>query len=207
MRDPLQRSLSLTNFNFQRGLLKTIEEAKKNLFSELDNPQTRLFAGVEYMDGECTELTLEKAKSNIKKHFMFVAPTEDTETFLAILASIQEWQPIAISKQQITGAKILESIPDELRDKFIKENAIDIKLHTWVKEQWDLWKKLNIASISTPSDDSCEFLCIMPDFGSTQSATYLSLKEINEYNANTPDKLVDISQQYSSQDKMPKARL
>jgi hypothetical protein len=68
LREPIARVVSTTNFDYQRGYVNK-ESAKDYLLNaEIDNTQTRLLAGEEFMTGPCNDETFEAAKKNIEEH-------------------------------------------------------------------------------------------------------------------------------------------
>ena len=76
----------------------------------IDNPQVRLIAGTECMTRVCNAETLAKAKENIERHFLLVAPHEDVNSFIQILASVQGWGSLAYAPLQITREKAVEEL-------------------------------------------------------------------------------------------------
>lgn len=89
VRHPIERELSSLNFDYQRGYIKNKTNAKNYiLYNMLDNPQTRMLAGKKYMSGVCDINTLKIAKNNLDKHFMIAGVTDDTDTFIQVIASI-----------------------------------------------------------------------------------------------------------------------
>jgi hypothetical protein len=197
IRHPIERELSSTNFDLQRGYVDK-ENAETYLLSGKDNPQTRLLAGEEFMAGPCNEKTLAQAKSNIDKHFFLAGVTEDTDSFISILASMQNWGPIAVCRAQVTGEKIFKDISEDLKKQLMNIHQFDIELYTWVKERWYAWKEKNVKAFQDsnlwPSE---KILCIKSDFATTRIPEWLSLKEIEAYNQTVPDTLIEIVQNHT----------
>lgn len=198
IRNPIDRELSFTNFNFQRGCVNEKDAVEYLLTANIDNPQTRMLAGQQFMTGLCDESTLELAKLNIEKYFLLAGITEDTNLFIQILASIQQWGPIAISKPQVTGEKVIERLSEDLIQSLKDKHSYDIKLYEWVRERWNAWKEENILAYQSTENysDTEKILCITADFATTKEYKMLSFAEIEEYNRYVPDGLVSVSQKY-----------
>ena len=190
VRHPVERAISSTNFDYQRGDV-TKEDAQNYLFSEIDNPQTRILAGKAYMTGECNDATLAKAKSNIENHFLLAGVTEDTDMFIQILASIQNWGPLGLVRNQVTGDKALLTLSPEVLERLANKHEFDISLYNWVKERWHLWKE-NYVGIEQEIFDT-SYLCITSDFGNTHSSKLMTEQEINIYNQELADDLIEIN--------------
>lgn len=197
IRNPIERAISNTNFDFQRGYIGKHDASKYLLDSDIDNPQTRMLAGVEYMQGECNANTLHIAKQNIKAHFLFVGVTEDTNSFLQILASIQGWGPIALTRSQVTGDKVIAE-PSQAQIEFLKQkHQYDCLLYEFVKQQWYEWKSKHVASNSDFTNDKIKIMCITHEFASTKQPVFLTKQEIEEHNSKVPDDLIEVSQKHS----------
>lgn len=99
VRSPLDREISALNFDYQRGFIKNKDDAHKYLFeTTLDNPQVRMLAGKEHMSGECNEQTLNIAKANIDKNFLFIGVTEDTDSFIQVMLTLLKLSPVATTR-------------------------------------------------------------------------------------------------------------
>jgi hypothetical protein len=194
-RHPLERELSSANFDYQRKYIEA-EQLEFYLMDEMiDNPQVRLIAGTEYMTGVCSAETLAKAKENIERDFLLVAPHEDVNSFIQILASIQGWGIIAYAPLQITREKAVEELNPALTEALMKKHAWDLEFYQWVKERWYQWKEQIIHSSKVISPDE-HILTLMPDFPLTHQAVYLTPSEIDAYNQRQNGELLEISQQH-----------
>ena len=186
VRNPIERDLSSANFDYQRGYIEAEGFEEYLMEQMIDNPQVRLIAGMEYMSGPCTEQTLEKAKENIERDFLLAAPSEDVDSFIEILASIQGWGSIAYAPMQITREKVVEHPTPFLEEALLEKHKWDLKLYQWVKMRWNLWKDQVILSRKVLSPEE-QVLTLMPDFLTTRQAVSLSVSEIDSYNQKHED--------------------
>jgi len=186
VRHPLERELSSANFDYQRGYIDANEFESYLTERMIDNPQVRMIAGEEYMIGPCTERTLEMAKENIERDFILAAPSEDVDSFIQILASMQKWGHLAYAPMQITRNKVIENPGSFLSDALLQKHKWDLLLYEWVKMRWNLWKDQVIPSTKTLSSDEV-VLTLMPDYLTTHQAVLLSICEIDSYNQKHAD--------------------
>lgn len=198
IRNPIERAISSTNFNYQRGFVSGEKINDYLIESEIDNPQTRILAGRSFTSGECNEEVLEIAKKNIEKHFLLVGLTEDTNTFIQALIAIQNWGTFALVKSQVTGKKIISELPSELIEKLHNKHGYDMQLYEWVKTRWNDWKKDHIDTSMSHIDNE-KVICITSDFANTKKPSLLSIEEIKKYNdeiSENENDLVEISQNH-----------
>ncbi|MES2345893.1 MAG: hypothetical protein V4494_08170 [Chlamydiota bacterium] len=181
IRHPLKRELSDANFAYQRGYIDSKEFKTYLTERMIDNPQVRLIAGKEYMTGPCTEKTLAQAQENIERDFLLAAPTDDVDVFFQILASIQQWGPIAYAPMQITEQKVMEKLEPPLANTLLQKHEWDLKLYEWIKVRWDAYKKEMILGCKELSSET-QVLTLMPNHLSTRRALFLSIHEIDAYN-------------------------
>ncbi len=181
VRHPLERELSSVNFDYQRGYIDTHESQSYLVERMIDNPQVRMIAGVEYMKGVCTEKTLKKAKENIEQDFILAAPSEDVDSFIQILASMQKWGHLAYAPMQITGKKVIGKADSFLIDELMEKHQWDLQLYEWVKVRWKLWKDQAILMTKKLSADE-KVLTVMPDYMTTHQTLLLTVFAINSYN-------------------------
>jgi len=195
IRNPVERTVSSTNFGYQRGQVSLIQAENYLLSAEIDNPQTRLLAGREYMSGICSTRALEQAKENISNHFLLAGITDDTNTFIQVLASIQNWGSLALARNQVTGDKVITTLTSELLDNITKKHQYDLLLYTWVKNRWQKWKERYLNE--TLNVLSEKVLCITSDFANTRQPKFLTESEIYTYNNGITEELVETSQNHS----------
>lgn len=202
IRDPLSREISSVNFNYQRGYIKNKKQAIDHLFNiAIDNPQTRLLAGEEYMVGQCDEKTLEIAKLNLTKKFLLVGITEDTNTFIQALISILQLEPVALSRAQITGKKIIYKLPLKSQKQLLQKHKYDQDLYEYAKILWEEWKHTHIIGI-VPIAESTKILTILPEFANTHKANYMTPLEIKKYNlSHKANTITSIKQMHHGVDK------
>lgn len=194
VRNPIERELSTLNYDGQRGYINT-EGAEEYMLGEecLDNPQARMLAGQQFMQGKCDENTLLQAKNNIEQHFMLAGVTEETNEFIAILASLQGWGRLGLSKAQVSGDKIFElnSVPAEIKQRLQLKHKFDMELYTWVKKRWQQWKADHVSHYVTLSSEP--IFCLKPEFATTKTPEIMNQSEVDAYNAGVDDDLVQIT--------------
>lgn len=195
IRNPLERAISNTNFDFQRGYINEQEALEYLLNSDIDNPQTRMIAGAAYMQGECNENTLLVAKKNIEENFLLLGVTEDTNSFIQILSSIQGWGPLALTRSQVTGDKVI-TVPSQTISEALKQkHKYDCVLYAFAKERWYKWKTEHVVSYHDLSNE--KMLCIPPEFANTKQPIFLTQQEIEEYNSKVTDNMMEVSQKHA----------
>lgn len=197
--DPVKRALSNTNFDYQRGYIEESQALDYLLKSEIDNPQTRILAGDQFMHGACNEKTLQTAKENIERQFLLIGVTEDVNSFIQVLASIQGWGPLAITRSQVTGDKVITDPNPSTVAALKAKHSIDCELYEYVKKRWYEWKKVHVKDQVTlnPNDT---LLCIPSEFANTKTPLLLKKKEIDDYNSKVDNGLVESSQKHSGLD-------
>jgi len=180
VRHPLARELSTANFAYQRGYMQAGEFASY-LEQAIDNPQVRLIAGKDAMTGPCTEETFHLAIQHIENDFLLAAPSEEIDSFLQLLATIQHWGPLAYAPMQITKEKIADSLDPKLEETLLQKHAWDVRLYKWVKQRWESYKQKIILGIKTyPLDQP--ILTLMPEHLSSQAPQWLKASEIKAHN-------------------------
>jgi len=190
--DPVERAISGANFDNQRGFVSDELVNDYLLQAGIDNPQTRMLAGLEYMSGECNQETLAKARANIEQHFLLAGVKEDTNTFIQALASIQGWGPLSLVKAQVTGKKIISNPSSDVIKQLQEKHRFDKELYEWVKARWYKWKEENIASSQVETDQ--KYLCITAEFSTTSIPFLMTANEIEAYNQRKTSELIQIDQ-------------
>ncbi len=215
MRYPVFREISAANFDFQRGYVEQANVVHYLLKVAIDNPQTRLFAGENAMTGKCTPETLEKAKKNIKDRFTFVAPINDIEIVMAIVASRFGVSDIAYARAQVGGLPAI-TLEDEdkfgcklrdLRYNLSEKHEYDIELYNWVKAEWEAWKVKHIESITGNVKPNKQYLTLMPDFVQTKKPQIMNALQIAEHNLAAREEVVPVYQKHSGLQAADKASL
>ncbi len=190
VRHPLDRMLSLVNYLYQNGSIKKTDAEKVIFEQDVDNLQTRFLAGEKYMQGECTEATLEQAKKNIDQKFKLAAPTEEVEIVMSIVAAYFNVQNIAWAKANISGMKIVSKNNTELCNKIIERNQYDVKLYEYIQTHWNQWKSEHIESISDNASDDKEYMLLSENFYNNNKLNYLTLEQIYQHNQNQTQELL-----------------
>lgn len=197
IRHPVDREISALNFDYQRGFVAK-DEALQYIRGSLDNPQTRTLAGVKYMSGECNAATLARAKENIEKFFLpgGVGVTEDTNAFMQVLASRQGWGDVATTQAQVTGDKLIHTVPKDLQAELLARHKYDFELYVWAKARWYAWKAQNVINKDPAAVQT--YFCIPPEYPVTRKGKFLSFDQINKYNAELqkPNELLEVEQMW-----------
>lgn len=183
VRNPIEREISTANFVYQRGYIQADAFESFLLDQLIDNPQVRLIAGKQAMSGPCTEEMYNQAVQNIEKDFLFAAPTEDVDTFIQVLASIQNWGMIAYAPMQITNEKVIDKPDPLLAGALAQKHQWDMRLYAWVKKQWEDYKRQTIVR-QKPYSLEQSVLTLMPDFLSSREPRWLTVSEIEAHNNN-----------------------
>lgn len=205
MRTPVAREISAANFDFQRGYVEQADIVSYLLNMAIDNLQTRLYAGENAMTSKCTAETLEKAKKNIKERFTFVAPINDIDLVMAIVASRFGVTDMAYAQAQVSGFPAI-TLEDEdkfgcklrdLRYKLFEKHEYDNELYNWVKVEWEVWKIKHIESITGNVDPKKQYLTLMPDFAQTKQPETMNALQIAEHNHSIHLDMVPVYQRHS----------
>ena len=195
IRDPVEREISVLNFSYQRGRIEK-ESAMRYLMEEaIDNPQTRMIAGENFMSGPCAEETYNAAHANIQQHFLFAAPHTAAFEVMQVLAGFYRSGPFAIAKAQVTGIKLIDGLSEELTAKLRAKHAFDMRLVEDVKMLWSQWKQEHVTA-GTGNPDNI-ILCIDPEFGSTKKPSFMSREDVHKQNAQRGEELVMLSQAHT----------
>jgi hypothetical protein len=193
VREPVARELSALKFDVQRGYVP-VEEAEQYIDTALSNPQTLMLAGREAMNEACTEEIYDKAVANLEHFFVLSAPTEETDMFMNVLAGLQGWGPIAMSREQVTSTVAIDLSPEH-RERLEEKHAFDIRLHKLVKDRWEQWKEAHVASQEAYAPDT-NYLTLTPQFVSNKTPEWMTLQAIEAHNEAAPD-LVEVQQKHA----------
>ena len=115
------------------------EYVTSNLSRDLDNCQTRLVSGQLHLPiGECTEATLELAKTNIEQHFAVVGLTERFDESLVLFHKLFGWKlPHYGVKNQKYKKFSKDHIPVETIKAIEQRNALDMELYHYAQLRFD----------------------------------------------------------------------
>ncbi len=190
VRDPILRQLSSINYEHQKVITdpghETLFDTYKRRYLNpdnpqiLDNPQTRLFAGIEAMHADyCDDVIYNKALENILKYFLYVAPSEKTDVMMELLTGMLELPPVAYHNANLTPTKALPAFDQKTTD-FLKDyHSYDMKLY---RHMQTLWQEKCYDNFPVRTfDDETRGLYIPADYDLTRKAqTGLSLKQIKQ---------------------------
>ncbi|WP_257282687.1 sulfotransferase domain-containing protein [Endozoicomonas sp. SESOKO1] len=197
VREPVERALSSINFDYQRGYLAKEDVETYAAATMIDNLQTRLIAGKQFMDGECSEDTYQEATRRIENDFLFVAPTEAASSVTALLGTLYGEEKVASARFQVTGNKLYqEKIPPEpIKSILTERNQFDTRLYDHVVNEWALFKSHHVTEIPAGHEATGTYLTLPPDMLATKAWKRLTAREIQEHNRNADDALIRIQQQ------------
>jgi hypothetical protein len=181
VRNPLERELSTANFSYQRGYIQAEDFTSYLLDQMLDNPQVRLIAGREAMEGPCTEETFNTAMRNIEHDFLLAAPSDDVDTFLQLLASFQKWGILAYAPMQITHEKLVKMLDPLLTEALLQKHRWDMRFYEWIKQRWNLYKQTVIIGEKQYFSEQA-VLTLMPDHLSSRQPQWLTIGDIEKHN-------------------------
>lgn len=122
------------------GKMSLLEYATSGISTELDNGQTRLLANDERTPfGQCSSGLLERARSNVKKHFRVVGLQERFNESLLLLQRELRWKwPIVYRQANVTASRPpLESLPCKVLEAIAHHNALDLELYAWIGQRFD----------------------------------------------------------------------
>ncbi len=170
--DPALQIPSCINLRYQRGYDYDTRE-------ELDNPQTRIWAGKSAMEGKCTAKTLEIAKKNIEQHCYLCGVQDDITGLLEAFFGLQSWPAFAFPNFQVRGDKIIIPTADTA-EIYRKQHKFDWKLYCWARENWKQWKSEHMERALRKPD--AEIICMRPENINSRRFTSETIREIEQYN-------------------------
>ena len=185
IRDPIDRELSSANFDYQRKYVEAQDIQNYIINKPIDNLQTRLLAGENYMSGECNEDTFNEAVKNIRERFIFVAPSEDVEIVMSLISSKFGVDHLAYSRAQITGIKIVDRNDAELCNYLNDKHKFDVRIFNLVKENWNNWKQKYIEDISYNTQSEQKYLVLTPYFSQNKVPEFMNLDQVISFGDNT----------------------
>ena len=165
LRNPIERELSSFNFHYQRGYLDE-NACLENLMEKkeiLDNPQTRMLAGIESMHGECSDEIYWSAISNLDAHFDLVGIAEKTDAFMSALLGLNGWPAVLSARAQVTGVRLIDTPSGDLTQQLRTFHAYDVQLYERAVKYWLRWTEMNIKG-NKPLKPNHDVLYIPPDF-------------------------------------------
>ena len=196
VREPVERAVSSINFDYQRGYISKEDVETYAGSTMIDNLQTRLIAGKNHMDGECSEDTYREATRRIEQDFLFVAPTEAADSVTALVGSLYSEEKVASARLQVTGDKLYDekNPPEELTSILTERNQFDTRLYHHVVTEWGSFKDRYVREMQ----DSCEkegtYLTLPTDMLKTKEWKRLTAHEIEEHNSKAEGSLILVRQ-------------
>lgn len=109
------------------------------LTAEIDNGQTRLIAGPEFMwsipYGECTLDLLELAKQNLRKHFAVVGTADQFDKTLILLKLVFGWKNLFYTRANVnTYRPDKRQISSQAKANIARDNQLDIQLYDFAQQ-------------------------------------------------------------------------
>ena len=195
VRDPVERAVSSINFDYQRGYLAEEDVETYARSTMIDNLQTRLIAGKDYMDGECTEETYCEATRRIDKDFLFAAPTEAADSVTALVGALYDEKKVASARFQVTGDTLYDVNfpPEHLESILTRRNRFDTRLHEHVVNEWVSFKSHHVTELQLYDEDT--YLTLPPDMLKTKKWERLTIHEIEDFNRKGSGSLIRVEQQ------------
>jgi len=137
IRSPIDREISSFNYLYQTAGLSKDDKLEKIAFSSIDNPQTRMIAGLTGMKKiQCDEETFQLALENLNKYFLIFGPTEETDEVLEALITELGWPSFEYFRANNTKIKLITSINNDLKEKLKDYHSFDVKLHEYASKKW-----------------------------------------------------------------------
>jgi Galactose-3-O-sulfotransferase len=114
---------------------------------ELDNDQTRRVAGEDPEFGHCTLSLLQKAKSNIERHFCLVGVAERFQETLRVAADVLGWSADGRNYKKLRNEyrSSTSLVPSKTQELILKQNALDIELYSFAND----WLTDRLRTIAT----------------------------------------------------------
>ena len=146
IREPASRWISSLFYNYQRtgrdiekeGVV--VSDVASNIRTTVfANPQTRYFSGADPQD-IINENHLIKAKDNISKHFVFVAPTERFDEAVVLGTYYLNWKLLSsvYTKENVTPPHPLRKKIDKKTIALIEDvHSLDMKLYQFCLERFE----------------------------------------------------------------------
>lgn len=142
LRDPVDRAVSEYYYALSRRIHPQHRMMKKLTLEQYisttphANVQTKLIAGeysgYDFLAGECTEQTLDKARRNLDKHFAIVGLTERFDETLALTKLLLGWKVLQYADFNVTrGRPAKERISPDARALIQQRYRFDMELYAY----------------------------------------------------------------------------
>lgn len=138
IREPVAREISSYNFHYTNFLEKqsSLLELIKNR-QLVDNPQTRMLCGKDYMKGDSSQEWLDVVKQNVKKYYALLGVTDCIPELLQTIITCNGWPNLIYPDVKITRDKKIERPSDELLETITTYHYLDVQLYEFAKMQFD----------------------------------------------------------------------
>jgi galactose-3-O-sulfotransferase len=142
LRDPVDRGISEYYYALSRvahpqhRMMKRLTLDKYIEMTPYANVQTKLLAGqdpgYDFLGGDCTEETLELAKSNLANYFTLIGLTERFDETLALAKILFGWQIRNYAHFNVTKIRPeKDEVPTEIRDAIAQRYCYDVRLYEY----------------------------------------------------------------------------
>ena len=167
MRDPIERTVSLYHHLLQEKHARhdqSVADIQKIIKSEnlslerfvasgitvdTDNAQTRILSGESPDFGQCSRETLEKAKKNLREHFIVTGLTERFDETVMLIHKILGWPTPYYRKQNVAAGKREKAdLPSATLDTIHRFNEFDSELYNFARELFEEQIKRQGASFA-----------------------------------------------------------
>lgn len=117
--------------------MSLLDYALSDLSTELDNGQLRLLTASEDPAISCTPELLEKAKENLRRHFVSFGIVEQFDRSLILFKNKLGWEDFPVYKKLNVTKKKPQEVPQEVRDAIAERNRFDQELYHWAKAEFE----------------------------------------------------------------------
>jgi Sulfotransferase family len=187
LRDPIDRAVSEYYYARSRRIHPQHQMMKKLTIEEYiqttphTNVQTKLIAGeyseYDFLAGECTERTLQKARNNLDRHFAIVGVTERFEETLALTKLILGWRVLRYANFNVTRARpAKQRISPEVQALIAQRYRFDMELYNYATSLLDSAVSQRRAAIDRELDAIRQARAVSP----LESAYYRTASAIRK---------------------------
>jgi len=153
LRDPIERIISLYHHHLHENHTRTDKNAviiqsqlksgeitladfvSSGISPQTDNCQTRFLSGELPGFGQCTGEMLEKAKNNLREHFIVAGLTERFDESVLLMQKALKWTTPCYVKQNISSQRSQkEEIDQATLETILRFNELDTELYNFAQE-------------------------------------------------------------------------
>lgn len=115
------------------------EYVQSGISKELDNDQVRKISGMNPPLGQCTQAMLEKAKENIRNHFLLVGLTERFAETVWLLKKLLGWKgwPFYLKHNVSSDRRRRSTIPLDIVREIEDRQKLDRALYRYVQQRFE----------------------------------------------------------------------